>query len=370
MHECAECTTTLEPWEGQPAPRLYGFTAKQIATALVAVAGGSSYRAAAAAVRSSAGRELRTVRRVGSSGKTLPAPNEHGQLVSDWVQVFTPMIWQAYAPSSWPQLLVLDEDEFRFASAGSARGKLAFVVLAAVGYLPSGKPFVAAIEAVPRVNVPAWRAFLSRLSGTPTRVVTDGGLARKAAQRVWPEPDQPAPQLWRCEWHLARNITTSLPDNVQRDPTDEIHPLIAAAQTSPAGWTALLAHVSRRAAPGGYHATTKTVTSLDELVRRQTAARANTGPYSSGAVEQFFRHLDATLGDRAARLTNKARADALLQLLAAHRNGWANQQAWADLIRENLLTRQGRAPQQRQCSNPAHPSSLRTPRPAPAIVDF
>lgn len=77
--------------------------------------------------------------------------------MSDWVQVFTPMIWQAYAPSSWPQLLVLDEDEFRFASAGSARGKLAFLVLAAVGYLPSGKPFVAAIEAVPRVDVPAWR---------------------------------------------------------------------------------------------------------------------------------------------------------------------------------------------------------------------
>jgi len=45
---CEECTTRLEPWEGQPAPRLYGFTAKQVATALVLVAGGASYRATAA----------------------------------------------------------------------------------------------------------------------------------------------------------------------------------------------------------------------------------------------------------------------------------------------------------------------------------
>jgi len=30
---CEECTTRLEPWEGRPAPRLYGFTAKQVANA-------------------------------------------------------------------------------------------------------------------------------------------------------------------------------------------------------------------------------------------------------------------------------------------------------------------------------------------------
>lgn len=65
---------------------------------------------------------------------------------------------------------------------------LAFDVLAAVGYTRQIVPFVAAIEAVPRCTVSAWLAFLSRLDGTPELIVTDGGLARRAARRVWPLP--------------------------------------------------------------------------------------------------------------------------------------------------------------------------------------
>ena len=34
---CDQCATTLEPWEGQPAPRLYEFTARQVAHALALV---------------------------------------------------------------------------------------------------------------------------------------------------------------------------------------------------------------------------------------------------------------------------------------------------------------------------------------------
>lgn len=370
QHTCAECTTTLEPWEGQPAPRLYGFTAKHIAKALVAVAGGSSYRASAAAIRSAAGRELDTAGRVSSTGKALAPANEHGQLVSDWVQIFAPVIWKAYAPTSWPGALVLDEDEFRHSSPGAPRGKLAFVVLGAVGYDKANRPFVVALEAVPRVNVPAWRSFLRRLDGTPELIVSDGGLARKAAGRVWPLPGHTPPELRRCEWHLARNITRSLPDDVQRDRAEPIHRLITAALTSDPGWEALTAEVGARACSGGYLSATKTLASLDQLVRDQIRTRVPTGPHSSGALEQFFHHLDATIGDRAARLTNKARADALLQLLAADRNGWADETAWAELIRRHLLIRRGRAPEQRRCTDSSHDPSLRTPLPRPAIVDF
>ena len=74
--------------------------------------------------------------------------------------------------------------------------------------------------------------------------------------------------------------------------------------------------------------------------------------------------------DRAARLTNKTRTDALLKLLAAQRNGWANETAWAERIREHLLARRGRAPDQRQHTDPAAHPSLRAPLPQPAIVDF
>ncbi|WP_026163805.1 hypothetical protein, partial [Kribbella catacumbae] len=48
-HVCADCATQLEPWEGQPAPRLYGFAARDVAHALALVAGGATYRATAAA---------------------------------------------------------------------------------------------------------------------------------------------------------------------------------------------------------------------------------------------------------------------------------------------------------------------------------
>ena len=368
---CEECTTRLEPWEGQPAPRLYGFTAKQVAKALVLVAGGASYRATAALIRRDAGRELGTAARTDRAGRPLAAPNQHGQLVSDWVEVFGPVIWASYAPTSWPAAVLLDEDEFRFCRPGAARGVLAFMTLAAVGYTRHGLPFVTAIEAVPRCTVPAWQAFLSRLDGTPELIVTDGGLARRAAERVWPLPGHTqAPELRRCEWHLARNITESLPRDVQHDRADPIHHLITGAQLSPSGWQALRDEIDSRALAGGYLAAAKFVSAKDTQVRHQIATRAVSGPHSTGPLEQFFHHLDATIGDRAARMTNKTRADALLKLVAAQRNGWANETTWAERIREHLLARAGRAPDQRQHTDPAAEPSLRAPLPRPAIVDF
>ena len=101
------------------------------------------------------------------------------------------------------------------------------------------------------------------------------------------------------------------------------------------------------------------------LVRYQIATRVLPGP-----LEQFLHHLDATIGGRTARLTNKTRADALLKLLAAQRNGWVNETAWAQRIREHLFAHRGRAPDQRQHTDPATEPSLRAPLPQPAIVDF
>jgi len=56
--------------------------------------------------------------------------------------------------------------------------------------------------------------------------------------------------------------------------------------------------------------------------------------------------------------------------VAAQRNGWANETTWAERIREHLLARAGRAPDQRQHTDPAAEPSLRAPLPRPAIVDF
>ncbi len=78
-HVCPDCATSLEPWEGQPAPRLYGFSARDVAAALVMVAGGASYRQTAEAIRVRAGRPLagcsaaEPVEEEGPQGQGAPA---------------------------------------------------------------------------------------------------------------------------------------------------------------------------------------------------------------------------------------------------------------------------------------------------------
>jgi hypothetical protein len=355
VHVCDECATALEPWEGQPAPRLYGFSARDIAFALSQVAAGASYRASAAAVRTAAGRELNTRAGEGSTGRPLAAANEHGQLVSDWVDVFAPVIWAAYAPPSWPDRLLLDETEFRYHRPGNPRGIHAFYVLAAMGYTTRNKLYVAALEAVPTTSIPVWQGFLASLAGQPSRVVTDAGVPAGAARRCWPT----GTELRRCEWHIARNLRAGLPDDVRRDPSDRIQGLLGAAQRSVEDWEAYLEELSGRAAQHGYLGALKSAGALDALVRAQAATRHPTGPHSTGPLEEFFHTLNQTIGDRAARMTNKRRADALLSLLAAHRNGWVQEHRWAEIIRAHLIKRRGLAPAQRKHTDPASAKSLR-----------
>jgi len=357
---CGECATTLEPWEGQPAPRLYGFTARHVAQALVMVARGQSYRRTAATIRAVAGRPLDDGAGRSASGQVLAPAQQHGQLVSDWVEVFAPVLWAAYAPTRWPQWLLIDDTSFRVSGAarpGRPRGEEAFSVLGAVGYGPDERPQLIALEAVPVVDSAAWQAFLRSLKGTPELVVGDGGLPLATADRVFARR-RPPPELRRCQWHVTRNLIKSLPDAVQRDRDDEIHRLIAAAQYSPQAWQLLNKEILRRTTTGGYLAALKTVTSLGPVVAHQLA-QPLVGPRSVGPLEQFFGELSATLGPRASKMTNKVRADALLKLLAADRNGWTDEQVWADLIRTHLQRQQGLARQQRENTDPATSPSLR-----------
>lgn len=329
------------------------------------VARGQSYRRTAATIRTVAGRRLDDAPSRSSSGKQLAPPHEHGQLISDWVEVFAPVIWAAYAPTRWPAWVLIDDTKFRV--TGSRGGEEAFSVLGAVGYGQNARPQLVALEAVPVVNAAAWQGFLRSLKGTPSLVVGDGGLPLRAADQAWSRR-RPPPELRRCQWHLARNLTDRLPDAVRRDPADEIHALIAKAQTSAAAWQRLNAEITRRTAGGGYLGALKTVTSLGPVVHAQLG-QTLAGPRSVGPLEQFFTELSSTLGPRAARMTNKVRADALLKLLAADRNGWTHEQAWAELIRTHLQRQQGHPRQQREHTDPASSPSLRR-RATPVPIDI
>lgn len=359
-HACAQCQTTLEAWEGQPAPRLYGFTARDVAWALVQAAQGASYRGTAAAVRARAGRELDTERGLDAKGRPRLAPaNQHGQIVSDWVDVFAPVIWKAYAPTSWPEAVMVDEDTLKYAVPFKANGLVAFYVLGAMGRDTRGRQVVVALEAFPRLNADAWDRFLHRLDGHPSWVVTDGGRSvTGATSKAWPDA-----QKWRCEWHLRRNLEEKLPAHVRADRSHPVHGKLTDAQLSGPNWQEYVDAVAEhhRAEPGWF-AESNRVTALDALIRRQATTRpadVDRRPLSTGPLEQFFRTLDNTIGDRAARMTNKRRADALLKLMAAHRNGWVNHDRWTEVIRAHLDAHRGRAADQRRHTDPRSAPSLR-----------
>ena len=134
-------------------------------------------------------------------------------------------------------------------------------------------------------------------------------------------------------------------------PLCPIHQFLAGAQYSPLGWQVLHDEIDSRAGAGGYLSAVKTVSGNDTA----GAVPDRLPGLARATLEQFLHHLDATIGDRAARLTNKTRADALLNLLAAQRNGWVNETAWAQRIREHLFAHRGRAAT--NASTPTQPPS-------------
>ena len=194
-----------------------------------------------------------------------------------------------------------------------------------------------AIVTWPRLNGPTPRRR-GRAGGLSSGwVVGDGGVPLRTARTSWRATDDEAStdlavnlgevpgeelRTWRCEWHLARNITGALPAHLTEDRSDRIHRLVGEAVRSATGWQKLCEELSKRSRKdpscrGALNAMLK----IRDVVFAQDGLEAH-GPRSTGALEEFFRQLENTIGDRASRMTNKTRTDALLQLLAARRNGW------------------------------------------------
>jgi hypothetical protein len=164
---CESCEREVGFHEGPHAARRYQFVARGIAEALVMVGAGSTYRDAALVARERA-RRLRA----GPDGELRFT--RHGSLVMDWVEVFAPVVFEAYRPTEWRATgsLLLDDLPFRVRNPETGRTRIAFRIFTAMGY-EGGRAKVWRLEACTSKSQPDWEAFLGALPGAPARVVCD-----------------------------------------------------------------------------------------------------------------------------------------------------------------------------------------------------
>jgi len=357
---CEECSTALEPWEGQAGAREYRFAAREVGEALVAVARGFSYKSAAEAARRAGDRLPPAIDRRRHWRYRDPARD--GQLVANWVDVFSELVCAGELPERWPQVLLVDSRGFRITS-GERAGR-GFYVFAAFGIeidedgrQQRGRLW--RLEAFARKDQAAWEAFFGALEGAPSVIVSDADKALACAIDTAFSSDAPEHRL--CEWHLGRKLRDHLPDSLLADHTHPVTRALPAAFHSPTQWQQLTEAIALEHAGGQYGPLTLTLKWLATYgprIEAQTATRDPHGPHSTGAVEQTLHTLDRRLRDRAGSFTNRARMAKLLALMTLELNGRADERRWADRLRERLYLAGGRPANQRPHDDPKGRYSL------------
>jgi hypothetical protein len=352
LAHCTECSTALEPWEGQAGARDYRFAAREVGEALALVAKGTSYRVAAAIARQKAGR--------------VPAPRarspaNEGQLVANWVDVCSGLICAGELPDRWPHTIAIDSQNFRVISGpNTGRG---FHVLAAVGRDPleAGKhpamPRVWRLEPSARKDVAAWQAFFAALEGAPSVIVSDADNALALTIRsVFGE--QVEHRL--CEWHLGAKLRQHLPDEILAERGHPISLALLDAFGDLDAW-GRLEHAIRSEHTRGEHPLALAVKWMDtygQIARAQIPTRDPNGLNSTGPVEQILREIERRIGDRIGSFTNRSRLANLLNLMTLDLLGKADSRQWADRLREQFYLAGGRPQHQRSHDDPKGLHSL------------
>ena len=357
---CEHCERALERYEGPMAPRHYQFVARGIAEALQALGAGDSYMHAARVVRDRA----RRFRLDLSTGELRES--DHGQLLADWVEVFSPVVFEAHRPTTWPVegSLLLDHLPFRVRAldAGGRRipaGRTAFDVFCAVGF-SAGRPRLWLAQAFATARPADWDAFLGSLPGLPERIVCDahGGMLAAIASR-WPQVE-----VQQCEWHLQHALDRLLAKEVRNDPEAELTGLrdvTSRALHGPAPWQQFV----RAARTLENESLERWIIVNAATIERQFARRALTPrrpdmPLTTAALEQLTRPIVAALYPRRYALKNRERLNRLLMLLQLHINGDDRVQAYARVIRRHLELNEGRPLiPRRAVTDPAGSPSLR-----------
>jgi hypothetical protein len=337
---CEQCERDVGLHEGPHAARSYQFVARGIAEALVMVGAGSTYRDAALVARERAKR----LRSDPASGELRFS--RHGSLVMDWVEVFAPVVFEAYRPRAWPAggSLLLDGVPFRVRDPHSGSTRIAFRIFAALGY-ERGRAKLWRLEAVTTKSQPDWEAFLGALDGAPPRVVCDNddGLTNAVRARF------PDAELYLCEWHLRHalerlmgKLRTEQPQH--RDAIDQLLGDVEAAFTGPAFWAPFTERCHAATIPRVSEWLNSTGQIVEDQFRRRgpRASRPADMPLSTSPLDAFTNPIRASIGPRAYGLKNRQRTNRLLTLMQLHANHQDDERAYVRHIRACLEANHGR----------------------------
>lgn len=353
---CVECSTGLEPWEGQAGAREYRFCAREVGEALAAVAAGASYRAAAEAARRRAQRG--PTGRERKPGARLRDALRDGQILANWLDVFAESIYAPELPRRWPETLLVDSKNFRIRSGDRAgRGFHVFCAMGVPARKQRSRPEIWRLEPFGRKDVAAWEEFFGSCEGAPRVIVSDADHA--LARAISSAFGDAGTEHRVCEWHLGRKLREHLPDAVLEDRANPITSFLPSAFHGKEDWQSLVDEIAEQASREPSLGLAQSwLDRYGPRIAAQVSTRDPTRPNSTGPVEQVLREVDRRIGDRVGSFTNRARMGKLLALMALDIDGRSDGRQWADRLRERLHLADGHAEHQRPHDDPKGSYSL------------
>jgi hypothetical protein len=244
--------------------------------------------------------------------------------VSDWVEVFAPVVFEPYRPREWPASgsLLLDDLPFKVRDPETGRHRIAFRIFCAMGYR-AGRPKLWRLEAFTSKSQADWEAFLGALAGAPPRVVCDNdhGLTNAVRARF------PEAELCLCEWHLRHALERLMGKISAEEPQHK-----EAIDALPAACARLSDWLN----------TTGRIVEDQFSRRRPRGARSADTPLSTSPLDGFINPIRAAIQPRAYGLKNRERTNRLLLLMQLHANRQDDERAYVKHIRDCLEADHGR----------------------------
>lgn len=336
---CWECENPIHTHEGPPFIRGFRWPMRTAITALRSVSKGVSYIRAA--------KEVRLI------------SSKAGEIIGDWVEVYTEDLWESLGPKSWPAHIVCDTKPFyvRDAAGKSTPAYYLYVIVGSDG-IPN--PLTRKFQwqpvlfiALPTYDQRAWESVLRILSGRPLVVTADeDNSLMKAIQTVWPldkTTGEAPPRINYCLHHIKVSFEkrVKLPPSVTDPQTSsEIETAQAFGEAfdqlgrSANGWANFITR-ARALNNAGINKWLQRK-NRDTHIYNQLLTAAPGEAHSNAAAEAELRWITGQWSGRHASYRNAQRTNRLLKLMVLHRRGDDDVKVWTEILHAQCNARGGR----------------------------